>query len=263
MSKSTSSLKGKLSPIPLDLAAISSTRALTLCVLCNRSKRRPGDCRKKLAIVCRVAGVLCAVTLIIIGIVGLIGSPSVKQLVDSLFFIVFGVLFIVAEARVQIFLHYFGFLKRPLGLSMSYFFVGFRAIGWPWWSYIIIALAFAPGLFYLCIFLTCGSLYDDGDEEAGYQGLPSGEGGAEKGLIADDILAQAAMDATLAAAQNPAIRQAAMARAKQEIAEGKGSSLLSNNPLPPGWSAKVDEGSGTTYYVNAQTGENRWDRPEW
>jgi hypothetical protein len=44
--------------------------------------------------------------------------------------------------------------------------------------------------------------------------------------------------------------------------------LLTNGPaqndneLPPGWFAAMDEQSGEEYYVNEQTGETTWDRPQ-
>jgi len=101
-------------------------------------------CEKKFGIAVRIIGCLCAVSLIIIGAVGLVGAPQIRQLVDSLFFILFGALFIAAEIRISMFLHYFSFLKTPLGLGFTYVFVGLRAFGWPWWGYIVMILAFAP-----------------------------------------------------------------------------------------------------------------------
>jgi hypothetical protein len=44
--------------------------------------------------------------------------------------------------------------------------------------------------------------------------------------------------------------------------------LLTNGPaqndneIPPGWFAAMDEQSGEEYYVNEQTGETTWDRPQ-
>ncbi len=164
----------------------------------------------------------------------------------------------MAEIRVRSFMYYFSWLKTPLGLSLSYFFIGFRAFGWPWWGYIIMGLAFFPGFVYLFVALSCTRLYTkehpyDPEEDQRYQGLGEDDhkDGAQNSLMADDILAQAALNAGAAALHNPVVQNAVKSQLAAEV----------GMPLPDGWSVRTDQGSQVKYFVNDRTGETTWEHP--
>ncbi|GAB5369627.1 hypothetical protein AAMO2058_001421500, partial [Amorphochlora amoebiformis] len=118
---------------------------------------------KKIVLAARILGACCATALVVIGSVGLVGTANIRQIADSIFFIFFGAILLIAEARFDWFLHYFSFLKSPLGLGLTYIFIGGRAFGWPWWGYIVMALAFAPGAINLFLAIVCYKLYQDED----------------------------------------------------------------------------------------------------
>jgi len=207
-------------------------------------------------LVCTIEGALCATSLIIVGAIGLVGSPGLRQLTDSLFYIIFGALFLAAEIRIGMFLYYFSFLKTPMGLGLSYIFVGMRAFGWPWWGYIIMILAFGPGAFYLILACTCAKLYE-GEQENHAAGKyeTKTDNIAGQADSKEPLLDPVASSFAKAALSNPgvrnAVKDAVVSQAKAQIA----------GSLPPHWVERMDEGSGTTYYVNTLSGATSWERP--
>uniref|UniRef100_A0A6U3CF06 WW domain-containing protein n=2 Tax=Lotharella globosa TaxID=91324 RepID=A0A6U3CF06_9EUKA len=228
--------------------------------MADDSAPEAGGCEKKIFIAVRIIGACCAVSLIVIGALGLVGAPKIRQLVDSVFFIMFGTLFIAAEVRFGMFLHYFSFLKTPLGLGVAYIFVGLRAFGWPWWRYIVMILAFTPGAFYLILACTCSKLYQRDQKDTAAVD--------EKKNQLQDPLLDPANDPNLSSAaasigaefgkqavSNPAIRDAAISAASAAV------TAAVKEALPPNWETRTDEGSGSTYFYNSRTGEMSWDRP--
>eukprot|EP00467_Chlorarachnion_reptans_P003602 CAMPEP_0114507256 /NCGR_PEP_ID=MMETSP0109-20121206/11906_1 /TAXON_ID=29199 /ORGANISM="Chlorarachnion reptans, Strain CCCM449" /LENGTH=117 /DNA_ID=CAMNT_0001685983 /DNA_START=318 /DNA_END=671 /DNA_ORIENTATION=- len=115
------------------------------------------------------------------------------------------------------------------------------------------ALAFAPGAFYILLGLTCAKLYEGEDGEGSPPQIQQNSSDT-KALL--NPVEDAAKSAVISYAKNPNVQSKIIDAVKNEAMAS-----VSNMELPPHWKARIDEGSGSTYYVNTATGETSWERP--
>jgi len=100
----------------------------------------------------RIFGALLGVAVIIIGIVSLFQNAiNPKNVVNSCYRILFGVLIILAELRMEKWLRFFTFLNSYLGLGIFYVFVGGLALGDAWYEIMLAILFLALGFCYISL----------------------------------------------------------------------------------------------------------------
>jgi len=89
---------------------------------------------------------------------------NVKDVVNAVYQIIFGLLIVTAELRFVRLLVWFSFLVTFIGLGGFYIFVGGLALGSSWWEILICCIACSVGLLY-CAFGCCCKSVEDDDEK--------------------------------------------------------------------------------------------------
>lgn len=111
----------------------------------------------------RIAGACAGGCSIAVGLYQLItsfGDP--RDVIRSIYSIIFGLLIWVAEARWSGLLRHFKFLTHFLGLGLFYIFVGGLALGGAWYEYAEAILCLAVGSIYLLLGLLCRTMAEPG-----------------------------------------------------------------------------------------------------
>src|ERR1700761_8290565 len=97
----------------------------------------------------RIFGGACGLTIIALGLYGLIVVDSdIKDGVNDVYRIIFGILIVIAEFRWTRLLVWFSFLVHFIGLGGWYIFVGLLALGDEVYEYVITAILCSVGLIY-------------------------------------------------------------------------------------------------------------------
>ncbi|GAB5366230.1 hypothetical protein AAMO2058_001126700 [Amorphochlora amoebiformis] len=107
---------------------------------------------KKLVVAIRILGVVVGLTCIAYGISMLfLGSDkNARGYIANFYLVCFGILIVIAEARLSSVLTHFKFMQTGIGMGAFYIFVGFMALSSDWWCYVMLAICCTVGFVY-CI----------------------------------------------------------------------------------------------------------------
>lgn len=117
-----------------------------------------------LIVLLRIIGGLVGCAIIVLGVYTIVQyHNNVKDVVNSIYQIIFGLLIVTAELRFIRLLVWFSFLVTFIGLGGFYIFVGGLALGSQWYEIMITCISCAVGLIY-CSFGCCCKSVENDDE---------------------------------------------------------------------------------------------------
>jgi len=110
----------------------------------------------------RVLGICVGLAIIALGVYQIyLNHTNIKDVISSIYQIIFGVLIVLAELRITKLLVWFSFLVTFIGLGGFYIFVGGLALGSSWWEILIACIACAIGFIYCSFGCCCKSVEND------------------------------------------------------------------------------------------------------
>lgn len=118
-------------------------------------EKAPGFCKGSCAnfpwlMTLRVIGGILGILIIVLGFISIFtGSINPKTVVNACYRILFGILIILAELRMEKWLKFFTFLTSYLGLGLFYVFVGGLALGGDWYEIVLAICFLAVGIVYI------------------------------------------------------------------------------------------------------------------
>jgi hypothetical protein len=116
------------------------------------------------SVILRLLAIACAGTIIAIAVLSIIfsGTANLQYYISWIYDIIFGVLILLSELRINKLLYWFAFLKRKVGVGIFYIFVVFFVVDNRWWDYLVGAVLFTIGLIHIITGLTNCNLLGQG-----------------------------------------------------------------------------------------------------